>query len=706
MPDTPLPEFVNYSPSSTDYAGADPVVSAELRHLEKTRQTQSDKLSGLALSGGGIRSASFCLGVIQAIASHDKLDQFDYLSTVSGGGYLGGALNWSWLYQWNKNNTCNIKFDQSRDKFPFGDGLRHSNPDTDMDRHQAAMLRHLRQNGKYLTPGNGIDALSFLSVILRSITLGFITLLVLSSFLFHALHAIPGVLQPLYLNTPTLFFFGLALLIFYFSDLIAYAFTAIFYKNSEKKAYQWRHTWEKWISGLLKIALIILLIGLVEIIREQLESYYHSIGGLGAVLGAYVAWKSQTSGNSAFLSKIPRQYVVYMGLLVFATGLLIIADQLAVLVKDIENSLIIHTLLSIGILVSAYIIPVNRVSIHRYYRDRLMETFMPDICDILDPDGTDNHRAESANITKLHECLAQTGNRMPFHIINTNIILVESSIQKFRGRCGDNFILTPLYSGSNATGWRTTRTFADGKITLPTAIAISGAAANSDAGVAGQGMTVNPFISSIMSIFNLRLGYWAVNPNPDYQIDQSKMPNYLRPGFRGSVSRNKLNEEADFIQLSDGGHFENLGLYELIRRKCKTIVCCDAEEDSQFMYESLSNLIEKSRVDFGATINITSKQLEEMKSSMDSNNTIHFAQRGYCIAYINYADGSTGKLIYIKSTLTDELDADIMGYKLKHPAFPHESTIDQFFDEKQFESYRSLGAHIAETMLSDRQSGF
>jgi len=127
-----------------------------------------------------------------------------------------------------------------------------------------------------------------------------------------------------------------------------------------------------------------------------------------------------------------------------------------------------------------------------------------------------------------------------------------SKIAKFRGRGGDNFIISPLYSGSNATGWRGTAEFAGGSITLPTAVAISGAAANPDSGVAGKGLTTNHIVSILMNIFNLRLGYWTTNPDPDHCRNQSVVPSYFRPGFWGSLRRSKNNEESQFIQLSAG----------------------------------------------------------------------------------------------------------------------------------------------------------
>jgi len=81
-------------------------------------------------------------------------------------------------------------------------------------------------------------------------------------------------------------------------------------------------------------------------------------------------------------------------------------------------------------------------------------------------------------------------------------------------RGGDNFIMSPAYCGSNATGWRKTKEYMGGEVTIASAMAISGAAVNPDAGCGGEGVTRQPFLSILMGMLNLRLGYWVPNPNP------------------------------------------------------------------------------------------------------------------------------------------------------------------------------------------------
>ena len=160
--------------------------------------------------------------------------------------------------------------------------------------------------------------------------------------------------------------------------------------------------------------------------------------------------------------------------------------------------------------------------------------------------------------------------------------------------------------------------------------------------------------------------------------------------------------------LSDGGHFENLGAYELLRRRLKRIIIIDAEADADYTYSGLLLLIRKARIDFGASIEFLDKTqiqalvaceywhlfgtLEDLRRSSDH---VGYSKAHVSLALVKYADGSEGKLIYVKPTLTGDESRDILNYHGTHPDFPHESTLDQFFDEAQWESYRNLGLSIA-----------
>ena len=698
--------YVKYDADDTINAGCYKVCQAEINHLKKNRTIDENNLKGIALSGGGIRAASFSLGIIQSLAKHDKLEQFDYLSTVSGGGYLGGALSWLWSGKWSEGTGSKREFGTSGKDFPYGVDARHSNDDTKMDKDQALLMRYLRQNGSYLNPGDGLTGLSLLAVVLRGMLMGFITLIVLASLVFSILHLTIEQL-PVSLSSITPVQFTISAIVFYIlSLLISTLISALFAScGCADSSYKWRRSWEIYISAIMNIILIVFVVSAVFLLNDFITQEIHGIGGVSAMLGAALAWFSQTKDKSKLFNYIPSSLMVNVGVFIMLLGLLVLSDRISQLillqVAESKSMTLFYYQLSAGIviLVLAKLLPINKISIHRYYRDRLMETFNPDVFDILS--SKKKVLASKANKVSISECLSPDNNPMPYHIINTNLILVGSKISKFKGRGGDNFILSPLFSGSNATGWRDSEQFANNSITLPTAVAISGAAANSDSGVAGSGLTIKPLISAIMTIFNLRLGYWVVNPNPEIQANQKTAPSFLSPGFWGVTGRNKINETSKFIQLSDGGHFENLAMYELIRRHCKVIICSDAEQDGEFLFSSLANIIEKSRVDFGVEIKVSAEDLDELKYSEDETGIINFAKKSYVVAEIIYPGSEpAGKLIYIKTTLTSDIPAELLSYKRSNPAFPDETTADQFFNEKQLEAYRVLGLHFADSIIN------
>jgi hypothetical protein len=158
------------------------------------------------------------------------------------------------------------------------------------------------------------------------------------------------------------------------------------------------------------------------------------------------------------------------------------------------------------------------------------------------------------------------------------------------------------------------------------------------------------------------------------------------------------NEESDFLYLSDGGHFENLGIYELVRRRCRYIIACDAGCDPDYRFEDLGNAIRKIRIDLGVDIRIDVQSLIPDPQTKRS--------RSHCaVGTIDYRDQQgqeiRGYLLYLKASLTGDEPADVRQYQAEHGDFPHQSTADQWFSESQFESYRGLGLHALTKAVED-----
>lgn len=797
--------YVGYAADDECYFGAKAVVAKELDYIRRRRKLDEDtpikNLTGLALSGGGIRSASFSLGVMQALAHNGWLKNFDYLSTVSGGGYIGSSISWLLSRHLDEKEIDIKRFGLDYHNFPYGtypmsgsDPKRRTSAETHeagdeqecddagvTERYKGKLLRYLRQQAKYLTPGDGINALSMASVVLRGALVSVIVYfgLLLAAFLVAA--------YPLLSHTPAdiglsgekgnlALWLALAFAVILAALSLLYAvLTDKWSKHSQDTtggqaagkmpaAYCSRQCYERCGGLLLGVTLALLVLGAVPLVHDALQalSEQHAtvtsdfqiagtrtqdgalqfsgsmeapaataedgkldlpglVGALSTLFGALSGIFAFFKSSSEKKGRIPMGLVVTVASVALWFGLLLLSYHVSKWFwHDAAITWGAATVCAIafGIGMLGPAANINYLSIHRYYRDRLMELFMPDVKKALAGEIA-TRAAAAADKMPIHDLLPDTedqgheANPAPYHLINTNVVLESSAIPKFRGRGGDNFILSPYYCGSNATGWQESKYFMEGRMTLPTAMAISGAAVNPGTGVGGQGVTRQPLLSMLMGLLNIRLGYWAPNPDPAPKSkDPAKkrlrnvraVPNYFFPGLCEVFTRWKINEKADYVQLTDGGHFENLGLYELIRRRVRLIVLCDGAADPKFQFTDFANAVEKVRVDFGTLIRCDCEDLQPLvprsKGGKDDD-AIKCAERGYITCTIIYPNNEQGRLLYLKTTFFEELSADLYGYKKTHPEFPDEPTSDQFFDEKQFEAYRELGFQTAWRMMQD-----
>jgi hypothetical protein len=287
--------------------------------------------------------------------------------------------------------------------------------------------------------------------------------------------------------------------------------------------------------------------------------------------------------------------------------------------------------------------------------------------------------------------------RGPFPIFNCTLNLGGSSDLALHSRHSASFSLTPLRCGADRprVGYAPTgdssapeSSFAGG-VKLGQAVAISGAAASPN-----MGYNTSPLVALLLTMFNVRLGWWFPNPGGQRWADRglsSSLP-YLLRELLGTA-----NENRDFLNVSDGGHFENLGVYELIRRRCKVIIAGDAECDESLQFSSLGNLVRICATDFGAEIDLDVRSIARQK---EGRSLAHSA-----VGKIKYSNGSIGYLIYLKASITGDEDIGVAQYRSAHPSFPHETTANQFYSEAQFESYRMLGRHVVEHAFRGVQVG-
>lgn len=340
---------------------------------------------------------------------------------------------------------------------------------------------------------------------------------------------------------------------------------------------------------------------------------------------------------------------------------------------------------------------LNHLGMHRFYRDRLMEAFMPSYDKSGDP--LRFTEAEGTTLTEIWPVPAAKGSQKgrPYPLINTNVILVNDPNTKLQVRGGDNFILSPLLVGSSATGWLETPKHIQkhGSLTLASAMAGSGAAANANAAYIGSGITRDRIISALMMILNVRLGIWIGSPS-----GRPGRPNHFRPALTHGIFRWGYRRTSRFIELSDGGHFDNLGIYELIRRKVDLMIIIDAEEDPFTAMTALVSVCQRVREDFGTEINIgDAADILHMKERDGYPLGAKFAQQPFFYCTVEYPNGKPGALIYIKASMIEGLGFTVRGYRASNAAFPNQPTADQFFDAAQFEAYRELGFACASEMI-------
>lgn len=758
--DVGIDEEVSSRPDHLDYRHENELI--ELEHLQLQsrpgRAKGDHNYVGLALSGGGIRSASFSLGVMQAMASKKKdgvkkdvLKHVDYLSTVSGGGYIGSSLTWFLHRKWKDFNSTLREFDfgVEPNNFPFGTSPnKHQQEFSAGSTEKMSIMRHLRQNINYLLPGDGLGIPALFAALMRGIVINtlfygpvlILTLISLASVAFYLWPAILELKQAIpwlfympewaegnslqlladnkprstvdYINFPNMGYLYVYFLLSLVPSVLAlllsvfYGLAATMGRYFPNLLYWGSRCYLKFTGKLWVSSLVLILIGSLPLIPHFAGDIGKLISGAGITIGGVLSalWAYLRSSENP-----QEKPVVPMGIIVNMASLLLVYGSLLLsyLIADylLENSLsyslqdlllylfgVVIALAFIGMLVN-----INYVTLHRYYRDRLMELFMP----VPNKATIDQpaQPANEANQTYLWQmCNFADGVDGPYHLINANVMLPGSQITKFSGRGGDNFLLSPLYCGSSATGWMRTDRYFKGKLTLPTAMAISGAAVNPNTAACGDGATRNTWLSAIMAYLNLRLGVWIENPNPIYACKWFQ-PNLWHPGLRDILQPHNIHEKTQYVELSDGGHFENLAAYELIRREVKLIIICDAAADKHYTFSDFANLVEKVRLDFGAQIEINLDPLIPKPLDNGEYGLKELAERGHAFGNITYRSGEKGFLVYLKTTMTAGLPADIYGYKRKNENFPDESTGDQVFDEKQFEAYRELGFQLATRML-------
>jgi hypothetical protein len=809
-PSSPPPPPPSPSPAYIDRSipAQEAMLTREFRHVASNRDRsgrEGKPLTGIALSGGGIRSAIFCLGALQALADRNVLRNFDYMSSVSGGGYIHAALQWFWYSDPTTGTSGN---------FPFGTAKQQRS-----DLSENPNLKFLRAHGRYLTPGDGLSIWTLTAVILRTIFLNLAVWIPIGALAFiliiAAFHQLPDRVKQ---GTPNLLWFAMAaewqehggrhwpLELFFAICLLAgllliagsaiwalgfsldtrispkgqssagpkrplgalvvmtavaifgvvvaanvnvgdaepmrltilfvlvivaavTLFTIVMRRPGRAAAanYKSRRTFERWAGYSLPWTTIILALGTVPVIpylavNEQTGLLKAGVGLIGTASGAVsgvVGHMVQSQKNAPgdhtrwILMAASALFVYFVVMLAYSIAQLAF-DPVPLFGASYQN-VVPAVVVAAGVL--ALILGVgtnvNYVGLHRFYRDRLMEGFMPNPESVLRDKVGPSDDADRLSIRDLwppRKASPTDPNRaIPYPIINTNAILVNDSNRKRAWRGGDNFIISPLYIGSSATGWEKTPQHIHkyGPQTLASAVAASGAALNANAAYVGAGVTRDRLLSIVMVLMNLRLGMWVGRPTQRGAGRFARQPNHFVPGFLYGMALAGYRSESRFQELSDGGHFDNLGIYELIRRQLAVIFVVDGEEDNSSAMAALFSVAQRVKEDFDVTIDLRNGLDDLVPAAPNAAATYplgaKYVREPYFEAPILYPGADPGRLIYVKLSLVEHVGFEAKGYRAQHPDFPHQPTSDQFFKPEQVEAYRTLGYYNMETALNRRE---
>jgi hypothetical protein len=454
------------------------------------------------------------------------------------------------------------------------------------------------------------------------------------------------------------------------------------------------------------------------------------LSGIVAVWGGKSSASKVGSAVVATAKTIAMDKLVAVATFIFAVALIVLFARIELDLASYVSTLIaenpgrsdlarahfiVLALLGALLAVTSRSINVNRFSLNGMYRNRLSRAFLGAARNRNEEpftgfDPEDNIRM---HLLRVQDDQVPRGNRAHnrrlFHVINVALNVVGGKRLSWQERKAEPFTITPLHCGSaelraqpkqlKAPGaYVHTREYggdeADytpGKqgISLATAMAISGAAASPS-----MGYHSSPATAFLMTLFNVRLGAWMPNPGSG----ELSKPDMLKSGPRNALrplmaEMAGLTDDQGFnIYLSDGGHFENLGLYEMIRRRCRYIVISDAGADPECSFEDLGNAVRKVMIDQdGVEINFQRIDISSRKNPLAD-------QFAFALGTVRYTDPGKeeqkGIILYIKPSYFGRMPVEIRAYAEANAAFPHEPTADQWFSESQFESYRRLGEFL------------
>jgi hypothetical protein len=340
---------------------------------------------------------------------------------------------------------------------------------------------------------------------------------------------------------------------------------------------------------------------------------------------------------------------------------------------------------------------LNRWSLHAIYEDRLADAFGVERCPPDDPRGTvAGDEAARTRPEPLRLSQSQPADFPEVLICATANVFEYGIAPTARGAAPFLFSAEMVgddgqISGASETAWYEQWGFYKPEdLSLTTAISISGAA------VAPQmGKQTRRPLRFLLALANIRLGVWLSKPNRLSKFErrgrkrgaQTPGPSYLLLHEMLGVDRGK----DPFVYVTDGGHYDNLGLVELFRRKCDLIWCIDASGDHIDTFSTLGGALAMAEADLGVTVDI--HPVRDMAPESGSR----YVRKPFCIGSVTYPDSSRarvekkGKLVVVKAGVPENAPWSVRSYHAENEDFPCDPTLDQLYTASRCDAYAQLG---------------
>lgn len=662
---------------------------------------------GVCCSGGGIRSAAFNLGALQVLHEQGELQQTTYLSSVSGGAYIAGARAIV--------ETETEDHDLFRNVPPYGRGSPEE--------------AWLRDHSNYVAPGLS----GRLRLVLRLLAGMATNVLVIGLFLYAVARPAGWVYERLLLRDlpwqgpnpfRTLRPWMLLAVAVPGGLGIVLAWVDVVFRSRHDRIRRVLVTYASRLVRLAAIALV-LLVAIPYLVLLLRHGYDELPSAVQALLRGR---PERTAGEVTSTAGMPT--IVWPMLGTLALGALralwakkrsFVALAVAWVIGPLTLAFVFIWLLSGGatwtrpeslatwagvtalFLVFYFFSDLTNWSGHPFYKRLLGEAYAVR--------RLSEDRVEEVPYDHLLKMSAAQPAHWPQLLVCAAANISSEGITP-PGRNATSFVFSSSQIGGPIVGAVPTVDFEKvlgpraRDMTVLSAVAMSSAAVSPSMGK----FTKRP-LRFLLAITGVRLGVWV--PNPQWferwrskgglrVIDRPRVFYLAKELFGlGSV-------HDPFLYVTDGGHFENLGLVELLRRGCTQIYCFHASGERDFSFGTLGEAIAIARADLQLDIDIDPSGMTP-KEGGEARGPAQLCRSDHAVGTVRYAGGTEGVLVYAKVSVTADSPFETQAYWRKNREFPHDPTFDQLYDDEKFEAYWSLGRftgrRVVDAMRGARERG-